>query len=56
MNKRIRPKAEYSLEINGKTVKSSGVSVRQEVEEETSQPKKKRRIIPKAEYSVEINK
>jgi hypothetical protein len=55
MNKRIKPKAEYSLEINGKTTKGSGVTVRQEVEEEKSKPRKKPRIIPKADYSVEIN-
>jgi len=56
MEKRIKPKAEYSLEINGKEIKrGSGVTVRQGVEEEAPL-KKKRKIIPKADYSVEINR
>jgi len=57
MNKKIKPKAEYELEIKGKKIKSSGTQVSQVVEEEAGLPKRTRRIgiIPKAEYSVEIN-
>jgi hypothetical protein len=54
MLKGIKPKAEYSLEINGKKV-SSGTTVN-EKKQEVIFPFLKRKIIPKATYSVEINK
>jgi hypothetical protein len=49
--KMIKPKAEYSLEIEGETIKSIGVFVRQKVE-----APKKPRITPKADYYVDTNK
>lgn len=56
MLKGIKPKAEYELEIEGKTIKSSGVKVNQtESETEVRFHPVKPRIKPKAEYSVEVN-
>ena len=60
MLKRIRPKAKYSLEIDGKEVKGNyGVHVEETAEDEVTitigEEKRRPRIKPRAEYSVEVN-